>query len=837
MTTIDENKRSAEDLTGLIREYEYSTYGTSSVLMPRDYRDELFYFNPSLLCLGNNHYLMSYRRLLIHVPSARPVLHPWKLWDTGWKFLHRNPDCTNRNLNFGSQKYRSHLSADRFISLEKEEWDTYPESICDRVSTRELDSTGMAYLRYDERSNRFTVLWTRPNLFGRDMNQDARLYRDEESGRMYLSYTSYLTDGFLFHSKKRWTALLIREFLFFPNQYLYFFPEEHAVPKALRQEVEKNCVPFQQTIFYKIDKTFLHQIVPHPEDGGGRHEPFEVRKIRYPVVQEWFSQYPEELSIGLGTPPIRFTPMSSIMAIHVKMTFRHRYPFNKNAPRVHDAFEQFLTEVRWDSMLRLHGKYLYFCLLIEFDTRTLECLRVSDAFLVDSSEPFLLQFPMSLGYSSHSNDVLFLSYGEGDVACRLVWFHKTNLKALLHPAEVFSTLGFRFLPIDHCQGRKFAAIQHFGYFSEYNCGDDMFQMIFQYLQKTYYPDLPILFLQDWKSSYAREDDDHHTLSIFGGGDIMNDYFLKEIMATPAYDSQERWAISVGFPCPPKEEMVKKFSWITTRNKADVQFPVMQFFPDLGFLLPSILASSSSGPVVVGGQEDESGTSTITPKFNLGISLYRTVFVKNKEEGYTQYVVEWCQFLRKLLRHNKHYVIHLIPFCIHPSKIQENDLVLNQHIKAFFEDEPRVVDISSLASFSSGNHVLYTYRYISQMDFMICGRFHSHVFSMASRVPFLSVANTRKCAQFLKNIDQEGLSIPIHDQEEENKAAFYSKQFLRIEQVLADPQKIDEIRLRLRSLLDDVILPLIQHFIETFVDKVYDFFHPRDAPPSSLSTAS
>lgn len=714
-----------------------------SLLDTKDHKN-VYCCNNSLVHWRDNLYLMAYRRIQYKTYNDR-IVHPWKMWDNGHKFLHPDPDNPG-SVAYGRQKFRQQYSPDVFINLRR---------CTSRIGNfREFDSTGLVLLRYfPETAQPWQEVFHIDNLFGKDMNQDARLHI-HASGRIYITY-----NGFFIPDKVR---MLYRE-IHITDDFLYL-TEELDLLKTYRT-VEKNCVMFNDNVIYSIHRGLL---TVHTVDG--------VHTSHHPLLNDLTLKYNAEISLGSSPIPYR----GNYIALgHIKMQ-------NTN-----EALREFMQHVRPDKIYK-HGKYIYFMFIYEFTadytiTRISNCLIPTDH--IHCHEPYLLVFPMGIAYGRNQDEIL-ISYGEGDVRCKILSISMEHLENILEENR-FSPFRFRFYDIHEEMNKP--RILHFGYFFEHNCGDDMFMLVFRFLQQKYYPMYSCFF----RNEYKRQDVTSKDLIIFGGGDIITPYFLKNID-----DGKQKFAVSVGCPYTAYFEFFKYFSLVTLRNPRDVQIvsailPQQNIysFPDLGFILPEIFVDAAVLP---------------SDRMRIGLCLPRTYYGKRGGVDYMNFVVSTAKLVRQVLD-AWDCDVYLIPFCTNTKKHYENDYVLNEQILELCNTN-HVISVTLINNY---DQVAFTYRLVRSMDFVICGRFHAHVFCIASQTPFVSLSCSRKCYELMHayNIQDQMIQLRVNH---EDKPIEYDPTVVMTQMIpMMDNRKT--LRERLTHVYSQHIKPYCDAFLRFWKD--------------------
>lgn len=461
------------------------------------------------------------------------------------------------------------------------------------------------------------------------------------------------------------------------------------------KSIEKNCVfDTNNNILYHLGRTF--DVIINDE----------LVSTPVPELDRLIEYYGEEnIFISMGTPPIKYTDKNYLALGHIKIAYKKlmdKYPVNK-----------FLETINF-SNIQKHGKFIYFMFFYLFN-ENYQITKLSNPFIPSRNMnhlPFLLVFPAGLSWINHK---IAISYGEGDCRCKLLVLNLEEIEDLLVDKL---DLGFYFLA-------NYFDILHYGYFNKLNCGDDAFKIVFKYLKQKYYPFNNLTFTDKYTAGYD--------LTVLGGGDVINDYFIK-----PLEKSDNQIVASAGIPYLDKEHYLEKFKYVILRNPRDAdrlqsKHEHLTHYPDITFLLPKIINT----PVFAHTGKE------------IGLCLIRNYYTIGYENLYQDFVNGIIKFIQKMVESK--YRIHLIPFDINHKKIQENDLFLYSDIKNSFLDNDNVI-IEYDETYTNENYVEKTYHKIAQMDFNICSRFHSHIFSTIHKIPFVSLTCGRKCIEYMKDIE-------------------------------------------------------------------------------------
>jgi tRNA threonylcarbamoyladenosine modification (KEOPS) complex Cgi121 subunit len=555
-------------------------------------------------------------------------------------------------------------------------------------SVDEYDSTSIALIRMGDEPD---VRYNLECPFGNRMNQDARLF--VECDTMYIVYNIYYTDGSVVLLKR--TVELDLD-----AAALSFGPEEYMFNHCYKT-VEKNCSSSHTKghVLYAIGDT-LDVLA------NGRF-------IKKPCPLKDLIKYYGEKNVhcSLSTPTIQYGD-KFISCGHVKFLYKQI----KKEP-----FSTFLSNFKFininsEGNIYPHGKYIYFAFFFEFD-KEYNITRLSNLFIpsiVSCHIPYLLVMPT--GFTRVGENIC-MSYGEGDKKCKLLILTNDEMEQVL---DRFGGADF----VKPCLLTQDLHIQHVGYFGFHNTGDDAFVKIFEYLRDKYYSGATIEFLKPRQKSLYETN-----LTILGGGDVLTTYFLNHPY------QENSIAVGVGIPYKEFEKEAAKFKSCIIRNVKDCEGARpfnsnVFYYPDICFLLPKIYPQQIR-PIVS----------------RIGVSIMRTYFNPSCPEIYNDYVKQTASWITIFLSRHLKETIWLIPFGINRLKEKEDDMIAARDI--FDAIEPDVQKRVSILQVTQNDNVGFIFNFIKSLSFMICARFHSHIFSMAANIPFVSLTCGHKCITFME----------------------------------------------------------------------------------------
>jgi exopolysaccharide biosynthesis predicted pyruvyltransferase EpsI len=301
-----------------------------------------------------------------------------------------------------------------------------------------------------------------------------------------------------------------------------------------------------------------------------------------------------------------------------------------------------------------------------------------------------------------------------------------------------------------------------GYFYRNNIGDDMFVEIWKHVlsklnvnEVVEYRCIDDVFVFGEKSDLDLNEFD---LIIFGGGDVLNSYFLNNVNVHISKTKLHKpmYAFSVGMPYPIMTDELKNFNFFTSRSMTDSlnlkrRFGKkhVQYFPDLSVYMPQIYS-----------QPSQLGTHDAplleARKNNVWVFLTRSIFSGN--HCYQKLIQDISATFDSIV--TKYNVeLTLAPFntCENKSQHNEDDRLINEDISLTMQRP--VTTVSRLS-------VKEMWDKFAEIDFCINMRYHAHMFSILTETPFVSMHVTKKVSDLLNDSNLSRwsykLSVDDHD---------------------------------------------------------------------------
>lgn len=316
-----------------------------------------------------------------------------------------------------------------------------------------------------------------------------------------------------------------------------------------------------------------------------------------------------------------------------------------------------------------------------------------------------------------------------------------------------------------------------GFYDRSNTGDEMYKEVF-----------PILF-QGHKLTFKCTDDISAVpgdvdIVVCGGGEIINAYFMNKIEQLTRDFCGQIYAVSVNLSGDSDAKYLHLFDHVFMRNKHDFNLAKEQigdknctYLPDITYLLPK------KHPKMYGlghgnGHRHRHREDGI---INIGLCMAQPVFYENPK-----LVHPLCEVLTKVMEDEPRAHLHLINFNNQLSNAKECDILLNEQIVAAL---PRFMKQRCTPYYNA--NPLEIYKRIGEMNFNICMRYHSVVFSLLNNVPFFAIYKSRKIDLMLKDNDMVQTNYKITNDKDIDVNMLYHMLKLEIDSQhnLLDPTKV------------------------------------------------
>ncbi|CAH6421728.1 Polysaccharide pyruvyl transferase [uncultured virus] len=300
-----------------------------------------------------------------------------------------------------------------------------------------------------------------------------------------------------------------------------------------------------------------------------------------------------------------------------------------------------------------------------------------------------------------------------------------------------------------------------GYYNKGNLGDDAYQGVMD----QFFPNSILEFIGSRRLSTIKSED--YDAIVVGGGDIINDYFNNDIQPFLKNFKGPKIAFSIGIPFPSliNDKYLGHFDHVFTRNYEDLRDLQKLLGSHRAHFVPDIaLAYKPSRP-------HKSITTDASGKLNAGERGFPSFTGKVDQKKCGVFLVGNLMDFPKIVEDIGHLIgkvalTHdVVLYCFNPTedtKISEHvrDVTLNR-LNNSHTDDTRLNGLLSNAK--NGNRIVVdTNKYTAQemidimteLDFAVCMRYHSHIFCTVAGTPFMSISSTRKTRSYMK---QAGLT--------------------------------------------------------------------------------
>lgn len=365
-----------------------------------------------------------------------------------------------------------------------------------------------------------------------------------------------------------------------------------------------------------------------------------------------------------------------------------------------------------------------------------------------------------------------------------------------------------------------------GYFNHKNLGDDLFKDIWQYIftkKKFMHHTVDYVELDKLRDHSELKSCD---ILLFAGGDVMNYYFLAELKNIVEKFSfkGKLFALSVGIPYQVVivDGLLDQFDFIMCRAKGDA-FSLkkrygdnhVKYFPDISVYLPELYKAKK----VTAGFNGIKSYKTASNRLNVGIFLTRNIYENNPHYG--KVVEDIAITLDKIVETEvpgiHGFEIFLIPFNNNSKNICEDDCLINKDIFNAVKNKNLIHDVSQRFNVEE-----MWFIFKNQLDMNITMRYHSHMYSIVSKVPLVSLYTTRKVQNLLLDSQLSTYSYALPVDENDLPIEFNSEKFIeKFNQAFSERLVIIENMKKYVETysIDDVFEKTLQSLIEKPSEKV------------------
>lgn len=280
-----------------------------------------------------------------------------------------------------------------------------------------------------------------------------------------------------------------------------------------------------------------------------------------------------------------------------------------------------------------------------------------------------------------------------------------------------------------------------GFYDRHNLGDELYKIV-----------IPKVISQFSSSKYAfsfkctddiQEVPPHTDIIVCGGGDIINSYFMEKVKLLIAGFRGAVYAVSVGIPFDENVKYLHMFDHIFVRSTTDRDIAVTEvgshnvtYIPDFGFQLKPAINYRSFQACINRVLNNNIGL----PLTNIGI-FPATPYMK----VYPDLLGQLVKLCVSLLAFNSSVRLNFYPFNTSTNTDESDFIFINAIIGGLSASNRNRCVIHTLTN------PLDMLSNMKRMNFNICMRFHSIVFSIINNTAFIPVFNTKKISNILKDV--------------------------------------------------------------------------------------
>ncbi|KAJ3086987.1 hypothetical protein HK102_012044 [Quaeritorhiza haematococci] len=276
-----------------------------------------------------------------------------------------------------------------------------------------------------------------------------------------------------------------------------------------------------------------------------------------------------------------------------------------------------------------------------------------------------------------------------------------------------------------------------GYFKRGNLGDELFATIWTHLlAKAKVPHTIMSFEDDFSCFQIRG----FEAIVLAGGDLVNEYFMKKLRQILKNSRRiPIYGISLGVPwwSGLEKYFVQCLSYISVRAKTclpEIQDAVgldrCMYHPDISIYLPRMYQDSRPRNVIQRYKRHPE-------RRNVGVFLTRTIFGSNPR--YPDLVKNMGRSLTRIVD-ELNAEIFFIAFNTNESSAHGCDHYVARDVYAHMDPTlPTTVHVIEEALDAEAMWCIFR----DDLDFNICMHFHSHMYSLMAKKPFVSLSMTNK----------------------------------------------------------------------------------------------
>jgi hypothetical protein len=225
--------------------------------------------------------------------------------------------------------------------------------------------------------------------------------------------------------------------------------------------------------------------------------------------------------------------------------------------------------------------------------------------------------------------------------------------------------------------------------------------------------------------------------VCGGGDIINDYFMRKAQRILVNFVGRIYAVSVGIPYSSGVKYLHMFDHVFVRSQADYNLSC----EELGTKNVTVIPDATSAIVV------RKKLSSNYNKKRVGLCLAQPMFYNNPKKSVLIKAI--ISAIMKLHEEHKDTEFHMFAFNYGTNTAEGDDVINTQVAKRLIQYGINAVIHNEIKSTEA--MLEYFSRYI---DVNICMRYHSVMFSLMTGTPFVALYSSQKIDNLLADVSYD-----------------------------------------------------------------------------------
>lgn len=270
-----------------------------------------------------------------------------------------------------------------------------------------------------------------------------------------------------------------------------------------------------------------------------------------------------------------------------------------------------------------------------------------------------------------------------------------------------------------------------GFYNRKNIGDDSYTLAFPKILGT--TNISFVCVDD-----IEELPDNIDVVICGGGDVVNDYFMKKIQYLLKDFLGRSYAVSVGIPYTDSINYLSMFDHVFVRSKTDYNLTA-EIIGEENVTFINDAAFSIQVPPI---------KRIVTPFTRIGICLAQPYFHNNIHKRLL--INSFVKSLQNIYESNNNIEFHLVPFNQMTHSHHECDFIINDAIENKLQK--RGIPVVNHSELNSPLKILSFFQ--RNLDMVIGMRYHSIVFSMLTNRRFIPIYVSQKIDNLLTDINYD-----------------------------------------------------------------------------------